>query len=128
MDVTVSLTATGSDLLARIRAAGADIRVDEAGMRLLRGASLSPDLLAAAKANRDAVRAALDCEMKNAPIRVTCRTCGGDACFEAITNPDQWQCAACLPPSGPSSGMEHQPPAQPASAFTELEDTIIPPN
>ncbi len=102
-------------LLDRLRAAGATVRLVGGRPRIHAPVALPPDLLAEARANREALIEALAPPAANdrAPIAqdaagpvVPCARCGGGAWWRAsgyagAAGPGSWVCSRCWPaPAG----------------------------
>ena len=98
-------------LLVRLRAAGATVRLVDGRPRIHAPVALPPDLLAEARAHRDAVIAGLVAANDPIPTLVDaagptagCPACGTGAWWRTSAFPTgragSWCCATCWPPPG----------------------------
>ncbi len=79
-------------LLPQIRAHGADATIRRGAPVLVNATRLPAALVEECRARRADLLAEIEPQ-----ITVACATCGAPGVFVAITNPEQWQCAKCLP-------------------------------
>lgn len=79
-------------LLPQIRAHGADAIMRRGAPVLVNATRLPTALVEECRGRRADLLAEIE-----PPIPVACATCGAVEVFIAITNPEQWQCAECLP-------------------------------
>ena len=99
---------TPAALLGRLRAAGATVRLVDGRPRIHAPVALPPDLLAEARANREAVMAGLvaandPTPMDHAGPTAPCPACGSGrwwrtSAFPTGRTPGPWTCTTCSPP------------------------------